>query len=161
MFASKADGFNIVDGTPFHRDPPKELAEECRKQGIRLRFYYSQDQDWTAPGGGAIQKRDHQPPTFHWDKAQDGDFDTYLHTKAIPQLKELLANYGEFPSILWFDTPTGDMTPERAGEIVALLNQHPQLIWNNRLGGRYKGDTRRRSSTFLRRAIQGGTGSPA
>jgi alpha-L-fucosidase len=33
------------------------------------------------------------------------------------------------------------MTPELAGEIVALLNQHPNLIWNNRLGGGYKGDT--------------------
>ncbi len=28
-----------------------------------------------------------------------------------------------------------------AGEIVTLLNQHPNLIWNNRLGGGYKGDT--------------------
>jgi alpha-L-fucosidase len=141
MFDSKADGFNLVSATPFHRDPLKELAEECRKQGIKLGFYYSQDQDWTAPGGGAIKKADHKPPTYHWDQAQDGDFDTYLHTKAIPQLKELLTNYGEFPSILWFDTPTEDMTPERAGEIVALLNQHPKLIWNNRLGGGYKGDT--------------------
>jgi alpha-L-fucosidase len=33
------------------------------------------------------------------------------------------------------------MTPELAGEIVALMNQHPNLIWNNRLGGGYKGDT--------------------
>jgi len=33
------------------------------------------------------------------------------------------------------------MTPERAAEIVSVLNQHPNLIWNNRLGGSYKGDT--------------------
>ena len=33
------------------------------------------------------------------------------------------------------------MTPARAAEIVTLLNQHPNLIWNNRLGGAYKGDT--------------------
>jgi alpha-L-fucosidase len=141
MFDSKADPFNIVDATPFHRDPLKELAEECRKQGIKLGFYYSQDQDWTAPGGAALKTGDHQPPTFHWDKAQDGDFATYLHTKAIPQLKELLTNYGEFPAVIWFDTPTKDMTPELASEIVALMNQHPNLIWNNRLGGTYKGDT--------------------
>ena len=43
--------------------------------------------------------------------------------------------------MIWFDTPTANMTPARAGEIVALLNQHPNLIWNNRLGGGYKGDT--------------------
>jgi alpha-L-fucosidase len=141
LFASKADPFNIVDATPYHRDPLRELAEECRKQGIKLGFYYSQDQDWTAPGGAAVQTGDHKPPTYHWDKAQDGDFATYLHTKAIPQLKELLTNYGDIPAIIWFDTPTNDMTPALAGEIVALMNQHPNLIWNNRLGGTYPGDT--------------------
>lgn len=34
------------------------------------------------------------------------------------------------------------MTPARAAEIVALLNEHPMLIWNNRLGGTYDGDTK-------------------
>src|SRR5258708_7166745 len=51
MFDSKADPFNIVQATPFKRDPLKELAAECRKQGMKLGFYYSQVQDWTAPGG--------------------------------------------------------------------------------------------------------------
>ncbi len=141
MFDPKADGFNIVAATPFHRDPIKELAAECRKQGLKLGFYYSQDQDWSAPGGAAYKTGDHQPPTFHWDKAQDGNFADYLHKKAIPQMEELLANYGDFPAVIWFDTPTEDMTPALAGEIVALLNKHPNLIWNNRLGGGYKGDT--------------------
>jgi alpha-L-fucosidase len=141
MFDSKADPFNIVAATPFRRDPIRELAEECRKQGIKLGFYYSQDQDWTAPGGAAYPTGNHDLPTHHWDPAQDGDFATYLHTKAIPQLKELLTNYGEFPAVIWFDTPTADMTPALAGEIVTLLNQHPNLIWNNRLGGGYQGDT--------------------
>lgn len=141
MFDSKADSFNIVDATPFKRDPLRELADECKKQGIKLGFYYSQDQDWTAPGGAALKTGDHQPPTYHWDKAQDGSFDTYLHKKAIPQLKELLTNYGDYPAVIWFDTPTKDMTPARAAEIVKLLNQYPKLIWNNRLGGTYQGDT--------------------
>jgi alpha-L-fucosidase len=141
MFDSKADPFNIVAATPFHRDPIRELAEECRKQGVKLGFYYSQDQDWTAPGGAAYKTGNHDLPTHHWDPAQDGDFANYLHIKAIPQLKELLTNYGDFPVVIWFDTPTADMTPALAGEIVALLNQHPNLIWNNRLGGGYKGDT--------------------
>src|ERR1035437_1919928 len=141
MFDSKADPFNIVAATPFRRDPLRELAEECKKQGIKLGFYYSQDQDWTAPGGAALKTGNHDRPNHHWDPAQDGDFTTYLHTKAIPQLKELLTNYGDSPSVIWFDTPTEEMTPALAGEIVALLNQHPNLIWNNRLGGGYKGDT--------------------
>ena len=141
MFDSKADPFNIVAATPFHRNPLRELAEECQKQGIKLGFYYSQDQDWTAPGGAAYKTGHHDLPSHHWDKAQDGDYATYLHTKAIPQLKELLNNYGDFPVVIWFDTPTTDMTPALAGEIIALLNQHPKLIWNNRLGGGYQGDT--------------------
>lgn len=141
MFDSKADSFNIVAATPFHRDPIRELAEECKKQGVKLGFYYSQDQDWTAPGGAAYEHAKHLPPSYHWDPAQDGDFATYLHKKAIPQMEELLTNYGDFPVVIWFDTPTKDMTPALAGEIVTLLNKHPNLIWNNRLGGGYKGDT--------------------
>ena len=141
MFDSKADPFNIVDATPFKRDPLKELAAECRKQEIKLGFYYSQDQDWTAPGGAAYKRDDHQPPTFHWDPAQNGNFAEYLRKKAIPQMRELLTNYGDFPAIVWFDTPTKDMTPELAGEVVKVLNEHPKLIWNNRLGGEYSGDT--------------------
>jgi len=133
MFKSDANPFNIVDATPFKRDPLKELAAACRKQGIKLGFYYSQDQDWTAPGAAAMGG--------HWDKAQDGDFATYLQTKAIPQIKELLTNYGDFPAVLWFDTPTREMKPDLAAQIVDVLNQHPNLIWNNRLGGGYPGDT--------------------
>src|SRR5215469_8036417 len=65
MYDSKANGFNIVAATPFNRDPIKELAEECKNQGIKLGFYHSQDQDWTAPGGAALKTGDHQPPTYH------------------------------------------------------------------------------------------------
>jgi alpha-L-fucosidase len=141
MFDSKVDPFNIVAATPFKRDPLKELAEECRKQGVKLGFYYSQAQDWTAPGGAAIVRGNHDKTTGHWDKAQDGSFDDYLHKKSNPQIEELLNNYKEYPVVVWFDTPTDAMTPERAAEVVKLLNKHPNLIWNNRLGGTYKGDT--------------------
>ncbi len=133
MFKSDANSFNIVDATPFKRDPLKELAAACQKQGMKLGFYYSQDQDWTAPGGVAVGG--------HWDKAQDGDFAEYLKTKAIPQMEELLNNYQPYPAVIWFDTPTSDMTPKLAGQIVALLNKHPNIIWNDRLGGGYGGDT--------------------
>jgi alpha-L-fucosidase len=132
MFKSE-DPFNIVDATPYGRDTLKQLAKACRKQGMRLGFYYSQDQDWTAPGGAAFGG--------HWDKAQDGDFATYIKTKVIPQLSELLTNYKPYPDVIWFDTPTQDMTPELAGQIKELLKKHPGLIWNNRLGGGDSGDT--------------------
>lgn len=134
MFDSAANPFNIVDATPYHRDPLKALAIACHKQGIKLGFYYSQDQDWTAPGGVAIHG--------HWDKAQDGSFAAYVQDKAIPQVKELLANYQgwDAPDEIWFDTPTPEMTPQLASQFVTILNQHPNVLWNNRLGGGYQGD---------------------
>ena len=133
MFDSKADPFNIVQATPYHRDPLKALVAACQKHGIKLGFYYSQDQDWTAPGGAAFGGR--------WDKAQDGSFADYLEKKSIPQIKELLTNYQPAPAVLWFDTPTDDMTPGLASMIAALVNDRPSLIINNRLGGGVSGDT--------------------
>src|SRR5260370_36830459 len=40
MFATKQSKWNIVDPTPYAKDPLKELAEECPKQGIKLFFYH-------------------------------------------------------------------------------------------------------------------------
>jgi alpha-L-fucosidase len=132
MYASKASSFNIYDATPFKRDPLAELNTAAQKQGLKLGFYYSQYQDWTAPGGGCVNK--------HWDPAQDGDMGHYFDTKAIPQIAELLADYSPAPAVLWFDTPTKYMPPASAAKIVALLDKYPNLIWNNRLGGNYRGD---------------------
>ncbi|HYW90008.1 MAG TPA: alpha-L-fucosidase, partial [Chloroflexota bacterium] len=39
MFDSKVTDYDIVDATPFARDPMKELAAECARQGIKLFFY--------------------------------------------------------------------------------------------------------------------------
>jgi alpha-L-fucosidase len=132
MFDTKVDRYNITDATPFERDPLAELAEACQAAGIKLGFYYSQCQDWHHPGGDAWDG--------HWDKAQDGDFDAYLKNVAVPQVRELMTNYGSV-AVLWFDTPTKLMTPERAAEFLPLLDLQPQIIVNNRLGGGFKGDT--------------------
>src|SRR5437016_2790800 len=48
MFDSKLTDYTIVKATPFKRDPMKELAAECKKQGIRLCFYHS-IMDWHEP----------------------------------------------------------------------------------------------------------------
>ncbi len=76
MFKSKASPYNIVDATPFQRDPLKELAAACKKQGIKLGFYYSQAQDWHHPGGGAYRAGGRK--TDHWDPAQEGSMDDYV-----------------------------------------------------------------------------------
>jgi alpha-L-fucosidase len=131
LFDSKATEWDVAVASPYGKDLLKPLVEACRKEGIRIGFYYSQAQDWTHPGGAANGGQ--------WDKAQEGDFDAYLDKIAVPQVKEILSNYGEL-DILWWDTPT-NMTPERAAKFQPLLQEHPMLITNNRLGGGYKGDT--------------------
>ena len=52
MFHSRVDKFNIVEATPFKRDPVAELAEACRESPVRLALYYSQAQDWHEPSAG-------------------------------------------------------------------------------------------------------------
>ncbi len=86
LFDSKATDWNIVDATPYGKDLLKPLAAACEKHGIKLGFYYSQAQDWNHPGGAAAGG--------HWDKAQDGDMDEYIRKIAVPQVREILTNYG-------------------------------------------------------------------
>ncbi len=131
LFDSKVTPWDVVNATPYGKDLLKPLAEACHKQGIRLGFYYSQAQDWNHPGGAASGGR--------WDKAQEGSMDEYIDKIAVPQVEEILSNYGQV-DILWWDTPT-DMTKERAEKILPVINKYPNLITNNRLGGGYNGDT--------------------
>ena len=134
MFHTQVDGYSIFDATPFKRDPLAELAVAAKKHGIKLGFYYSQAQDWHHPGGAANGGR--------WDKEhQDGSMDDYIDKVAVPQVREILSNYGEFPAVLWWDTAT-NMTRERADKLYKVVKElKPDIIMNNRLGGGYRGDT--------------------
>ncbi len=143
MFASAADGFNIVDATPFGRDPIAELAAACAKRGLRFGCYYSQAQDWHAPGG-AIWGGSHEGwPVWSercWDARQEGDFDDYLERKALPQVRELLTQYGPI-CLIWFDTPLDVMTVERAAKLEALVHDlQPDCLVSGRLGGQHQAD---------------------
>ena len=68
--------------------------------------------------------------------------DEYIDQTAVPQVRELLTNYGkDIPAVIWWDTPT-DMNKERADKIHRVVETlRPDLITNNRLGGGYQGDT--------------------
>ena len=95
MFDSKATDYDIVDKTPYGKDVLKALAEECRKQGIKLFFYYSL-LDWNRDdyfprgrtGRGIIGRKQGQ-----WE-----DYISFMKA----QLSELLTNYGKIGGI-WFD----------------------------------------------------------
>ncbi len=41
MFHTRATHFNVVDDTPWHKDPLAMLAKACKKYGIRFCTYYS------------------------------------------------------------------------------------------------------------------------
>ncbi|WP_262480694.1 alpha-L-fucosidase [Algibacter lectus] len=95
MFDSKATDYNIVDATPFKRDILKELSIACQEQGLKFGFYYSQAQDWHHPGGLGNS----------WDKSFERvSSDEYVYEKALPEVKQLLTEYGPI-SNFWWDTP--------------------------------------------------------
>lgn len=131
MFDSKVTDFDIVDATPYKKDPMKALATANAKRGIHFGFYYSQFQDWHEPNGGRN--------TWDFDESKK-DYQKYYRQKAIPQLKELLTNYGPL-GIVWFDTP-GGMTKEQTQAFVHELRElQPKSLFSSRVGhglGDYK-----------------------
>lgn len=136
MFHSTASPYNIVDATPFDRDPLQELAEACEKHGMRLGFYYSQAQDWHEPGGTYWNIEQGEP---HWDPDLIRDsLMNYINGKAVPQVKEILENYGGL-DILWWDTPRG-MTEEAAQVLKDVADEYPEMLQNNRLYRGWPGD---------------------
>ena len=132
MYHSKANKFNIVDATPFKRDPMKELSIACEKAGLGFGFYYSHNQDWTFPGGN-------RGPTVN-EKGEEVDFDYYFKEKCLPQIKEITTEYGDI-AIIWFDTP-GDMEKKYVAELVDIVNKNqPNALVAGRAGhglGDYK-----------------------
>lgn len=136
MFDTKYSDYDIVDATPFKRDVIKELAEECRKQGIRLHLYYSH-LDWT--------REDYYPlgNTGHGTgRTSHGEWATYYQFMNH-QLTELLTNYGPIGAI-WFDgmwdQPDGfDWKLEEQYKLIHKL-QPACLIGNNHHKTPYPGE---------------------
>ncbi|TCJ19573.1 alpha-L-fucosidase [Flaviaesturariibacter flavus] len=157
LFNSKASKWDITDATAYGKDLLKPLAEACRRHGMKLGFYYSQAQDWNNPGGSVARKEMREgwanPDSAridaytaahkgHWDPAQETrSFEQYIDEVAVPQVRELMTNYGEV-AVLWWDTPTG-MTDEAAGKLKAALASQPMIITNDRLKRpNFPGDTK-------------------
>src|SRR6185437_6614931 len=124
MYHSKVSAYNIVDATPFKRDPLKDLAAECQKQGIKLGFYYSQTQDWHHPNGDGND----------WDFVEEqNDFDGYVEHYVKVQVRELLTGYGPI-CLIWFDTPKR-MTLEQSHQLADLVHElQPDCLVSGRIG---------------------------
>ncbi len=126
MWATKQSKWNIVDRTPYKKDPLKMLAEECRKQGIKLFFYHSH-LDWHHPDYfplGSTGLTAGRPPS--------GDFNRYLDYMDA-QLKELLTGYGEIGGVWfdgWWDKPSANWRLEKTYNLIHSL-QPATLVGNN------------------------------
>jgi alpha-L-fucosidase len=126
MFTTEQSDWNIVDRTPWKKDPLKMLAEECQKQGIKLFFYHSQ-LDWHHPDYfplGRTGRTAGRPEGGNWTKYLD-----YMDA----QLTELLMNYGPIGGI-WFDgmwdKPDADWRLEKTYGLIHKL-QPAALIGSN------------------------------
>ena len=106
--------FNIVDATPFKRDPMKELSLACKKYGWGFGFYYSHNQDWVYPGGSGGPKVD--------ENGKTATFDDYYKNKCLPQVEEITTQYGDI-ELVWFDAP-GDIPYKYAKELVEVVNRN-------------------------------------
>ncbi len=95
MWDTKQSDYNIVKASPFKRDILKELADECRKQGMKLGFYYSH-LDWYHPDYYPLGRTGHST-----GRPEGGNWNDYLQFMNN-QLTELLTNYGPVNQI-WFD----------------------------------------------------------
>lgn len=140
MYPSSIGDYTISQSA-FNRDPMQELAEACKKEGIRFGFYYSHAFDWehpdapgndwdyNNPGGdknlfGGTSWYDHHPELL--PKAVK-----YVNEKSIPQIQELLKKY--HPDIIWFDTPHKLPLSENIRILQAIREVDAHVVVNGRL----------------------------
>jgi len=127
LFDSKHTEWDVM-ATPYGRDIIGQLADACRRGGIRLGFYYS-IMDWHHPD---------YLPRREWEiasrPAAGADFDRYVGFMN-GQLKELLTSYGPV-GVLWFDGQwEGTWTAARGRDLYAYVRGlQPSVVVNNRVG---------------------------
>lgn len=126
LFDSAQTDFTVAS-TPFRRDIIREVVAACRREGMRIGFYYS-IMDWHHPD--YLPRRD-------WESdrpAAAADFDRYVAFMKA-QLKELLTNYGPI-DVLWFDGQwEATWTTERGKDLAQYVRSlQPQIVINNRVG---------------------------
>ena len=139
LFDSAYDDYNTVKGTPFGRDIIAEMAAACKKYGLKLGLYYSQDLDWHEPNGGGYKPDYLNVEGMHWTNNWDfpnddeKNYGQYFRAKVLPQVTELLTNYGDI-CLMWFDTPRR-ISAEQSRELHDLVKSlQPNCLINSRIG---------------------------
>ncbi|MBX3403514.1 MAG: alpha-L-fucosidase [Phycisphaeraceae bacterium] len=126
LFDSAHTEFDVMS-TPFKGDIMREMADACRRHGLRIGWYYS-IMDWHHPD--YLPRRE-----WETDRPTEGaDFERYVvYMKA--QLRELLTNYGDI-GVLWFDGQwEGNWNDDRGRDLEAYVRSlAPDIIVNSRIG---------------------------
>lgn len=131
LWDTKVGNYSLPKLSDTNRDIIKEIADACRKHDMKLGLYYSHWIDWEHPHAW-----DHnQELTGH---VSDGQFDQYWQEKALPQLRELLTNYGDI-ALMWFDMwipyQESIFKREQLEQAVDLIRTlQPNCLINSRLG---------------------------
>jgi alpha-L-fucosidase len=137
MFDSKVSNYDIVDSTPYRRDPMKALAAESKKQGLKFCFYYS-IMDWHHPSQYVDAPGKDPTAGNSVTKMKPGEKQGYVKYMK-EQLRELVTNYD--PAVLWFDGEWVDWWTEADGKDLEryVRSLKPDIIINNRVGKGRKG----------------------
>ena len=120
-WATKQSDWNIMN-TPYRRDILRQLADECRAQGMKLGFYYSL-LDW--------MRDDYQWRTGRTGQASGrtakSDWEHYIEFMKA-QLTELLTGYGDV-AVIWFDGHWDQTADENRTDQSAAVDWHYDEIY--------------------------------
>jgi len=137
LYDSRASSYDIVDSTPYRKDPIRALADESKKQGLKFCFYYS-IVDWHHPSA-YIDVPGKDPTAGNGTtKLKPGGKEEYVKYMK-EQLRELVTGYD--PAVLWFDGEWQDWWTEADGKDLYqyVRSLKPDIIINNRVGKGRKG----------------------
>lgn len=143
MFRSKVDKYNSVDTAICKRDFIEELANACAKNNMKFGLYYSQDLDWHEEHGGGYLVDLKECAGISCDNCWDfpdrekKDFSICFENKILPQIEEIMTNYGDI-LLAWFDMPM-TLDKKQSDIIYQTVKKHqPDCLINSRLGnGKY------------------------
>ena len=123
MFDSQYTDFDITDATPYKKDILQELAEACRKHGLKLGLYYS-NPDWHFNAPAERNPADGLLSVFSKMSKSHEDYQ-------VNQLTELLTRYGDITE-LFFDM--GEPTLEQSHRFAETVHHlQPECVINGRI----------------------------
>ena len=137
IYDSRVSKYDIVDATPYRKDPVKGLADESKKQGLKFCFYYS-ILDWHHPSAYIDVPGKDPTAGNRLTNLKPGSKEAYVKYMK-EQLRELITAYD--PAVLWFDGEWQDWWTEADGKDLYqyVRSLKPDIIINNRVGKGRKG----------------------